>query len=167
MVIDELGEYVCRTATLEDIEGMYEVLEPLVCDHTRFKYQLANQQRQLKNLLKFHIEKKDSMVVVKNEEIVGAYVGDGNFILYLANKRKDLKAMVLLMYNVLCVIHNKFRNSEFVPLKHEDSYKYRQSMFGKTIIQEENGKSYINSFAKEKIEYLYNRIKNEPIYIAQ
>lgn len=159
MIVDTYKDYVCRTGELGDVQEMYDILEPLICDKTRHKFQYQTQQRRLKMELEFYIKNKDSIVVTKGSEVVGVYVGQDNFIIHIANKHLDVDCMVLLFYNVLCKLHGRLKESVFIPIKHQGSYVFNTKLFSKEGIRKEGDKCFINMYTKDKIEYLYNKRK--------
>lgn len=159
MVVDTYKDYVVRAGELGDVQEMYEILEPLVCDKTRQKLQYETQKRRLKMTLEFYVSKKDSLVVEKEGEVVGVYIGEDNFIVHIANKHLDVDCMMLLVYNVLCKLHGRLKESVFIPIKHQGAYVFNTKMFNKEGIRQEGDKCYINLYTKDRIEHLYNRRK--------
>lgn len=159
MVVDTYKDYVVRTGELGDVQAMYNILEPLVCDKTRHKLQYETQKRRLRMNLEFYVSKKDSLVVEKEGEVVGVYIGEDNFIVHIANKYLDVDCMVLLVYTVLCKLHGRLKESVFMPIKHQGAYVFNTKMFNKEGIRQEGDKCYINLYTKDRIEYLYNRRK--------
>lgn len=158
MLVDSYQNYTVRTGALEDVEAIYNILEPLVCDKTRHKFQYQTQQRKLRNNIIFYISKKQSLIVLRGEQVVGVYLGEDNFIVHIATKQPDLKTMALLMYNVLCKLHGRLVESKFIPLKHQDAYVFKTNLFGKESIRQEGEICYINTYAKDMIEKLYKKL---------
>lgn len=158
MIIDTYKDYVVRTGTPEDVQAMYDILEPLVCDKTRHKFQYATQQRKLRMTIEYYL-KKQCLVVDKLGEVVGVYLGEDNFIAHIANKYMDVRSMALLMYNTLCKMHGRYAESYFIPLKHEGAYKFSTRFFGEEGIRVEGGIWFINIYTKDKIEHLYTKLK--------
>lgn len=158
MVIDTYKDYVVRTGTPEDVQAMYDILEPLVCDKTRHKFQYATQQRKLKMNIEYYL-KKQCLVVEKLGEVVGVYLGEDSFIVHMAYKHTYVKARALLMYNTLCKMHGRFAESCFIPLEHKGAYKFSTRLFGEGGIRVEDGIWYINVYAKDRLEQLYTTLK--------
>lgn len=159
MVIDQYKDYIVRTATLDDVQAMYDILEPLVCDKTRFKFQYQTQQRQLRMRLEFQVQKKQSMVIVKGTEVVAVYVGDSDFVLHIATKYRSRTLYILLGYNVLCRMHGRYVTSGFVPLTHEGAYQFKTDAFGEGTIVMGEEYSYVTVKYKDALEKLYVKLK--------
>lgn len=162
MIIDSLGEYVCRLGTKADIPEITQILIPLVVSKENTESLKEVEARRVTKNVRYFVNNYDSVVVEKNGEIIGAYVGTENDIVHIGNKYTDIHCMALLMHNVLNCVHNKFKESRFKILN--DNYKklFTVRVFGEDATAiDKFGDGKITLKGKENIEYLYSVLKDK------
>lgn len=155
MVLDTLNDYECRHAEETDNDEIYRLLEPLVCDETEHVNIYEMSKRKLSKYLKHAIKTKQCVIVSKVGTIVSAYAGDNDVIVYFGTKGTDLISTTLLMHNVLNRVHNRFKESLF----RVTNSKQRKAWDKNTTSIDEMGIGTVTLKAKERIECLYNAIK--------
>ena len=155
MIFDMLKGYECRHATEVEAEEVYMLLEPLVCDETQHKNIIDMLKRKLSKYLKHAIKTEQCVIVVKEGVITSAYAGDKDAIVYFGTKGTDLVSTTLLMHNVLNRFHNRFKESVFSVIND----KQRNAWSKDTTTINEMGVGVVTLKAKERIECLYNTLK--------
>ena len=155
MILDDLRGYECRHAIEEEADEIYQLLEPLVCDETEHVNIYDMLKRKLSKYLKHAIKTEQCVIVVKNEVITSAYVGDKDVIVYFGTKGTDLVSTTLLMHNIINRLHNRFKESVFYVVND----KQRNAWSKDTTAINEMGIGTVTLKAKERIECLYNALK--------
>jgi hypothetical protein len=150
--MDELGDLVMTRMEEVDIEEGFKLLEPLVCI-SKFSNEKERQQRRLGKLIKYYVSNWDAYTVKRGDELVGIYLGKGNDILHIASKGNDVKAVVLLMYNVLWQIQEPSEVTKFVPI---EGSEYQ---FSSTYTEKVDNFYHIKQEYKDKIKNLYKILK--------
>ena len=155
MILDTLRGYECRYAVEAEIEEIYRLLEPLVCDDTQHVNIIDMLKRKLSKYLRYAIKTEQCVIVVKDGAITSAYAGDKDAIVYFGTKGTDLVSTTLLMHNVLNRFHNRFKESVFSVIND----KQRNAWSKDTTTINEMGVGVVTLKAKERIECLYNTLK--------
>jgi hypothetical protein len=149
---------LCRQADSKDIIAIYNILEPLIVGMKDTDSIKEMHRRKLKKYLTYGIKKGYAVVVEKDKEIKSCYLGSGNDIVYFASKEVDPKVSILLAYVVLCQLHNRYTNSNFIFLNEEHKNVFNfNSKIGKTVIVEDL-KCIITVDTKNLLEKYYNKI---------
>jgi hypothetical protein len=160
MLLDTLKGYECRHATAEELEEMYALLEPLVCDEAEHKNIFEMTQRKLRKYLKYAIKTKQAVIVVKNGVITSAYAGDKSVIVYMGTKGSNIISTTILIHTVLNRLHNRFAESEFQVANEQQRRAWEVTALGEDAVSiDEYGVGQIKLVAKERIERLYNALK--------
>lgn len=160
MVYNTIGKYVCRKGTKEDIEEVKSILAPLVCVG-RTPEIVAAEERKLDKHLRYYNNIGGLVIVEDSNGIVNVCLTEGNFILHVGTKRKDVVAIGLLMYTVLCDIHNRFKESTFKLI--DESYRDVfdiNAIDEKAVNIDKDGVGTIPISVKDKIGLLYAAIKD-------
>ena len=155
MVLDNLRGYECRHAVEAETDELYRLLEPLVCDDTQHVNIIDMLKRKLSKYLRHAIKTEQCVIVVKEGVITSAYAGDKDAIVYFGTKGTDLVSTTLLMHNVLNRFHNRFKESVFSVIND----KQRNAWSKDTTTINEMGVGVVTLKAKERIECLYNALK--------
>lgn len=155
MVLDNLRGYECRYAVEAETDEIYRLLEPLVCDDTQHVNIIDMLKRKLSKYLRYAIKTEQCVIVVKDGAITSAYAGDKDAIVYFGTKCTDLVSTTLLMHNVLNRFHNRFKESVFSVIND----KQRNAWSKDTTTINEMGVGVVTLKAKERIECLYNALK--------
>lgn len=103
----------CRKAEESDVSAMYNLLVDMVCDEEVGKSLYDVETRKLQMLIGFFVKAGDSLVVYDGDELVGAYIGENNKIVYIGSTG-GVKGTIALFYMVLCEFHSKLKDSTFV-----------------------------------------------------
>ena len=160
MVLDTLREYECRFATVEDLDAVYNLLEPLVCDENEHQSLYEMNQRKLQKYLRYAVKTDQCIVVTKDDEITSAYAGDRDMIVYLGTKGVDVVSTALIMHTVLNKIHNRFKESHFRTANEKQRKAWNVRALGEDAVEiDMDGVGVVKVSAKDKIEILYNTIK--------
>jgi hypothetical protein len=157
MILEVINEYECKHAIEADFVEVYNVLEPLVCDMTVQKNIYDTTKRKLSKYLRYAIKTEQCLVVTKNGNVVSAYAGDKDTIVYFGTKGVDLISTVLLMNMVLNKLHNRYKEDTFYVTNEQQRRAWLKSI----VTIDKNGKGTVPVSTKEKIEILYNRIKED------
>lgn len=155
MVLDNLRGYECRYAVEAETDEIGQLLEPLVCDSTQHVNITDMLKRKLSKYLRYAIKTEQCVIVVKDGAITSAYAGDKDAIVYFGTKGTDLVSTTLLMHNVLNRFHNRFKESVFSVIND----KQRNAWSKDTTTINEMGVGVVTLKAKERIECLYNALK--------
>lgn len=155
MVLDNLRGYECRYAVEGELDEIYRLLEPLICDETQHVNITDMLKRKLSKYLKHAIKTEQCVIVVKDNVITSAYAGDKDAIVYFGTKGTDLVSTTLLMHNVINRLHNRFKESVFCVIND----KQRNAWLKDTTVINEMGIGIVTLKAKERIECLYNALK--------
>lgn len=155
MILDNLQGYECRYAVEIETDEIYRLLEPLVCDDTQHVNIIDMLKRKLSKYLRYAIKTEQCVIVVKDGAITSAYAGDKDAIVYFGTKGTDLVSTTLLMHNVLNRFHNRFKESVFSVIND----KQRNAWSKDTTTINEMGVGVVTLKAKERIECLYNTLK--------
>lgn len=153
MIYETLGDYVCRKADLSDLPKLYEFLSPFITE--------SSENRKLSKLLKFYTISYNVIVVEYQGNIVGAITGRYNEIHHIGSTGKP-NSIILLLYVLLCGIHNKYEESEFKPFsENKNIFENIRTPEGNACIINDEGKGIIPPSTKKYIEQLFRRFKNE------
>lgn len=162
MILDTLNSYECRFAKAEDLEEVYSLLEPLVCDENEHKNIFEMNQRKLRKYLRYAIKTEQAIVVSNNGSITGAYAGDKDVVVYMGTKGTDLISTTLLLHNVLNRLHNRFKESTFITVNEKQRKAWNVRALGENAVKIDSfGVGKVQLAAKEKIEMLYNTLKDK------
>lgn len=160
MVLDILRGYECRFALAEDLDSIYKLLEPLVCDENEHQTLYEMNQRKLEKYLRYAVKTNQCIIVTKDNEVTSAYAGDRDTIVYLGTKGTDIVSTTLIMHTVLNRVHNRFAESKFVTINDKQRKAWKVKALGEDAVEiDENGVGAVKVNAKEKIEILYNSLK--------
>lgn len=161
MIYDKLNGYICREANIKDLEFIYNILEPLSYNITDHISIIEAKKRSIKKLIDFYIKHFSSLVVEKDDIIVGVYLGKGNAVISLANIG-TLHSAILLMKTALCDIHNKYIPSEF-QTNTEAGRKIYENIKTKDGLKackiDELGRGIVSVEAKIYLNELYDALK--------
>lgn len=162
MILDTLKGYECKHAVESEIDEIYTLLEPLVCDETQHKNIYEMMQRKLAKYLRYAVKTEQCVIVVKDGEIISAYAGDGDSIAHMGTKGTDLISTALIMHTVLNRIHNRFKETKFMVFNEKQRKAWTVKTLGEDAVTiDQFGVGSIKLIAKENIERLYNAIKGE------
>lgn len=158
MIYDELRGVLCREATIEDLERMYNAVEFYNVDDSMSDSMKRLKKRKLRKELKFGINIGDALVCEKDGELVGVYTGKDNFVAQLVNVG-DIVSAVLLYKVVLCDLHNKFKESTFEvdSIRSRTVYDRIRTPSGKACTIDELGNGKVTVEAKNEIDKMYKR----------
>ena len=160
MVLDTLRDYECRFAIAEDLDAVYKLLEPLVCDENEHKSLYEMNQRKLQKYLKYAVKTNQCIIVTKDNEVTSAYAGDRDTIIYLGTKGTDVVSTTLIMHTVLNKIHNRFAESRFTTTNNKQRKAWNVTALGEDAVEiDPTGMGAVKITAKDKIERLYNSLK--------
>lgn len=160
MILDTIKEYECRDAVESEIDEMYTLLEPLVCDETQHKNIYEMTQRKLAKYLRYAVKTNQCVIVVKNDKIVSVYAGDGDAIAHIGTKGIDLISTTLIMHTVLNRIHNRFKETKFRVFNDKQRKAWSvKTLVDDAVVIDDLGVGYVKVIAKDNIEKLYNAIK--------
>jgi hypothetical protein len=158
MIYIEKDNIVCRQAISKDLSTMYDILEPMVVRPTDTDSIKDMHRRKLKKYLSYGIKKGYAVIVEEDTDIKSCYLGSGNDIVSFASKEVNPKVSILLAYVVLCQLHNRYANSNFIFLNEEHKNVFNfNSKIGKTVIVEDL-KCIITVDTKNLLEKYYNKI---------
>lgn len=159
MIYEVVGDYVARKATISDLDKMYELLAPYMVDEN--EHQLMNDMylRKAKSLLRYYIENEDSIIINKNDEILGFATSSKNNVLHLVNTG-EIFSMVMLFKVLLCDIQKIHEPSYFqiYTEKQKETYSSIKTPSGYAVdIEGDKGTVYI--YSKIEIQKIYNTLK--------
>lgn len=149
---EQLGNIVCRKATLDDLTEMYKILVNYSNNDI--------EARKLMKFLRYYIKNSLACVVTVNNLVVGVYAGKDNFIHYFSCKG-SVKAALLLTYVVLCGINNKYEDSKFIAFDSNIDifYKLKVNKDIKVCSVDKSTMECVISYeVKRYIEKLYYRL---------
>lgn len=151
--MEQLGSYVCRKAKYSDIPSMYTLIETLLPEE---------EKRKVTKFFKYYIKLNSSFVVEDGNEIVGLCSGKDNFVHYFVSKGGP-KSTLLLLYVVLCGVHNRYEDSRFKAFDSNiELFKKLRDRSGKAcIIDNETNEGIVHPITKNHIEQLYRKFKND------
>lgn len=154
MVLDTLNEYICRVATSDDVAAMYDVLVPYVCYKSLGVVADGIIRKQLLDNIKLYVNKYDSVVVEKDGVVVGAYIGQGNYVVHFACNAGKL-ATLLLSHVVFNGMHNKYVDSYFTATPQSYIKRTKKSEDKHVRVSKDN-KGVVDVRAKLLAETMFN-----------
>lgn len=151
--MEQLGSFICRKATLKDIPNMYKLLEPHIP---------TDEKSKIIKFFRYYIKSDSSYIIKDNDSIVGLCAGKGNFMHYFVSEGGP-KATLLLLYVILCGVHNRYEDSSFKLFDSNiELFKRLRDRSGKAcIIDDETKEGIVCPVSKNHIEQLYRRLKND------
>jgi hypothetical protein len=155
-MLAQFGDKVVRRATLNDLESMNILLMPVIVDYNESESMQEMHKRTLLKMLKYHIEHKETLVIENATGAVACYAGGPNFITYIISNAKDPEVLGILMYFVLCALHNRYADSIFQTELNEQKRVF-QNM---SLIEFKGNIGTISVESKNKVEKLFNKIKD-------
>jgi hypothetical protein len=106
-----LHGYSARVATVKDADSIYEFLEKFIATRGHSSL-MAIRRATLKANIDYYVVEKDTLVVYKEDKLVGVYIGSDNSILHFANTG-GYYSLVLLCYVAFVVMQDVDKDSTF------------------------------------------------------
>lgn len=161
MILDTLKDCICRYTTEDEIEAVYAVLEPLVCDESDADNVYSMTQRKLRKYLKYAIKTQQCLVVCRDGVVTSVYAGDRDTIMYMGTAGTDVVSTCLIMNTVLNKVHNRFTESKFLTVNEKQRRAWNVSALGDVAVEiSSDGIGKVKLIAKERIERLYSALKD-------